>query len=58
MEYFEEVRRRSRQTPALAVRFRENLGLFELGWYSQHPVGLAMIDAYRRGLEEIRLHAR
>jgi hypothetical protein len=58
MEYFDEVRRRSRQAPALAARFRQNLGLFELGWYSQHPVELAMIDAYRQGLEEIRGHAR
>jgi hypothetical protein len=56
MEYFDEVRRRSRHVEPLARRFRENVGLFEIGWYSRREVDLPMVEAYRRGLEEIRSH--
>ena len=58
MEYLDELRRRSRQNPDLAARFRENLGLFEFGWYSRHAVEPGIVDSYRIGLEEIRQHAR
>jgi hypothetical protein len=56
-EYLAEVRRRSRQTPPLAVQFRESVEIFELGWYSSHPVNREMLDTYREGLEEIRGYA-
>jgi hypothetical protein len=57
-EYLDEVRRRSRQTPPLAVQFRRSLEIFELGWYSSHPVNREMVDSYREGLEQIRGYAQ
>ncbi len=57
-EYVEEVRRRTRQQPAIAAAFNDNVRLFELGWYSSHPVSAEMVNAYRTKLEEIRSHAR
>lgn len=57
-DYLDEVRRRSRQhTPALSERFQQNVGLFEHGWYSHHPVELGMIEDYRQGLQAIRSYA-
>ncbi len=56
-EYLDEVRRRSRQTPPLAVRFRESVEIFELGWYSSHPVNREMVESYRQSLEQIRGYA-
>jgi hypothetical protein len=57
MDYLDEVRRRSRQKPNLFEQFRQNIGLFELGWYSLHPVSADMVHTYRHGLEQIRSHA-
>ena len=56
MDYLDEVRRRARQSPALAERFGDNVWLFELGWYSLHPVNAEMVDSYRQGLEQIRAY--
>ena len=42
---------------ASLVKFRDNVGLFELGWYSLHPVSGEMVESYRRGLEQIRTYA-
>lgn len=54
MDYLDEVRRRSRQKLSLPEQFRQNVGLFELGWYSLHPVSAEMVQTYRHGLEQIR----
>ena len=56
MDYLDEVRCRARQSPALAERFGDNVWLFELGWYSLHPVNAEMVDSYRQGLEQIRAY--
>ena len=57
MEYLDELRRRARQKPTLAATFAGNVRLFELAWYSSHPVNHGMVESYRQALEEIRTHA-
>ncbi|MFN7922045.1 MAG: hypothetical protein U0Q16_18220 [Bryobacteraceae bacterium] len=57
LEYHDELRRRSRHVPALGESFSSNLRLFELGWYSLHPVEPPMLDEFRRRLGEIRTQA-
>ncbi len=58
MDYLQEVRRRARGSDSLTTRVRQNVGLFEMGWYSHHAVDSVMVENYRAGLEEIRQHAR
>ncbi len=58
IDYLDEVRRRTRQQPAIADKFAGNVRLFELGWYSSHPVTAGMVEAHRKATEEIRAHAR
>lgn len=57
MDYVSEARRRSADNRGLVAPFQDNVRLFELGWYSRHPVEPAMLDAYRERIEEIRTHA-
>jgi hypothetical protein len=57
LEYHAEIRRRARQAPQLGEAFARNLRLFDLGWYSFHPVEPPMLDDYRHRLKEIRAYA-
>jgi len=58
MDYLQEVRRRAKGSESLAGQVRQNVRLFEVGWYSHHTVDVVMVDSYRKGLEEIRQHAQ
>ena len=57
LDYERELRRRSRQRPALVTAFTENLTMFERGWYGMYDVDLATIHQFEANLEQMRPRA-
>jgi hypothetical protein len=57
MDYSAELARRARSMPRVSQAFRENLRIFEAGWYGRHVVDRDALEAFSRGLDEMRSHA-
>jgi hypothetical protein len=58
LDYERELRRRARQRPAILDAFRQNLTLFERGWYGMYDVDLATIHKIEANLETLRPRAQ
>jgi hypothetical protein len=57
MDYSAELARRGRATPEIGLAFGRNVRIFEAGWYGRHEVNRGEIEAFSRGLDELRSHA-
>jgi hypothetical protein len=57
MEYSAEISRRGRSVPELGSTFKQNLRIFEAGWYGRHEVSAESLEKFSKGLDEVRSHA-
>lgn len=57
MEYGSEVSRRAKSTPAIGEAFHRNTRVFEMAWYGRHETTPEMLDAFSKGLNEVKANA-